>query len=254
MFVLFQRIWVFLIVDGFLLYIIVRIAGRKIEETRKKSKVSEEPLKKRRGAKIWYYFHDNRGEDRKGSIDWYPCVLGRGKHCDEVIEEMPKTGKYYLSREYVRITNVKDEFRVTRCQREGMETKTLAGTADGMPFEGEVSIKFREHLELKVTKQITKKIDVIQAHYFTDNEIYQHEIALYKLVTSVLEQKPEVSKVIRQFHARIVEVNPVFAIVEMNGMSEEITQLYHELQKLGCVLPVAFFHLIGLAVSLLYVS
>lgn len=159
MFVLFQRIWVFLIVDGFLLYIIVRIAGRKIEETRKKSKVSEEPLKKRRGAKIWYYFHDNRGEDRKGSIDWYPCVLGRGKHCDEVIEEMPKTGKYYLSREYVRITNVKDEFRVTRCQREGMETKTLAGTADGMPFKGEVSIKFREHLELKVTKQITLSLD-----------------------------------------------------------------------------------------------
>ena len=78
---------------------------------------------------------------------------------DEVIEEMPKTGKYYLSREYVRITNVKDEFRVTRCQREGMETKTLAGTADGMPFEGEVSIKFREHLELKVTKQITLSLD-----------------------------------------------------------------------------------------------
>ena len=52
----------------------------------------------------------------------------------------------------------------------------------------------------------------------------------------MLENKHEVSKVIRQFHARIVEVNPVFAIVEMNGMSEEITQLYHELQKLGCVL------------------
>ena len=26
----------------------------------------------------------------------------------------------------------------------------------------------------KVTKQITKKIDVLQAHYFTDDEIYQH--------------------------------------------------------------------------------
>ena len=88
----------------------------------------------------------------------------------------------------------------------------------------------------KVVKQISKKIDVLQAHYFTDSEIYQHEIALYKLTTPVLENKHEVSKVIRQFHARIVEVNPVFAIVEMNGMSEEITQLYHELQKLGCVL------------------
>ncbi len=88
----------------------------------------------------------------------------------------------------------------------------------------------------KVTKQITKKIDVIQAHYFTDNEIYQHEIALYKLVTSVLEQKPEVSKVIRKRGARIVEVNPVYSIVEKNGMSDEITELNEELRGLGCVL------------------
>ena len=88
----------------------------------------------------------------------------------------------------------------------------------------------------KVVKQIEKKMDVLQAHYFTDNEIYQHEIALYKLTTPVLEEKPEVSKVIRKNHARIVEVNPVFSIVEMNGMSEEITCLYKELQTLGCVL------------------
>ena len=66
----------------------------------------------------------------------------------------------------------------------------------------------------KVTKQITKKIDVLQAHYFTDDEIYQH----------------------RKYNARIVEVNSVFSIVEKNGMSEEITNLYEELSALGCVL------------------
>lgn len=88
----------------------------------------------------------------------------------------------------------------------------------------------------KVVKQITKKIDVLQAHYFTDSEIYQHEIALYKIVTPVLEGRPEVSKVIRKHNARIVEVNAVFSIVEKNGMSDEITDLYTELSKLGCVL------------------
>lgn len=88
----------------------------------------------------------------------------------------------------------------------------------------------------KVVKQITKKIDVLQAHYFTDDEIYQHEIALYKVATPALEQTPEVSKVIRKYHARIVEVNPVFSIVEMNGMSDDITCLYQELQTFGCVL------------------
>lgn len=88
----------------------------------------------------------------------------------------------------------------------------------------------------KVVKQITKKMDVLQAHYFTDDEIYQHEIALYKVETPALEQTPEVSKVIRKNHARIVEVNPVFSIVELNGMSDDITHLYQELQAFGCVL------------------
>ena len=33
-----------------------------------------------------------------------------------------------------------------------------------------------------------------------------------------------------------MEVNPVFSIVEMNGMSDDITHLYEELQTYDCVL------------------
>jgi acetolactate synthase-1/3 small subunit len=88
----------------------------------------------------------------------------------------------------------------------------------------------------KVAKQIERKIDVIQCHYFTDDEIYQHEIALYKLSTPCFEKNPLASKIIRRAGARIVEVNPTFSIVEKNGMSEEITALYEDLSQLGCVL------------------
>ena len=88
----------------------------------------------------------------------------------------------------------------------------------------------------KVVKQIEKKIDVLQANYFVDDEIYQHEIALYKLSTPEFQSNPMASKVIRRHNARIVEVNPVYSIVEKNGMSEDITGLYEELSELGCVL------------------
>ena len=88
----------------------------------------------------------------------------------------------------------------------------------------------------KVVKQIVKKIDVLQAHYFVEDEIYFHEIALYKVSTPEFQANPEASKVIRKYNARIVEVNPVFAIVEKNGNSEDITSLYNELRALGCVL------------------
>ena len=93
----------------------------------------------------------------------------------------------------------------------------------------------------KVVKQIEKKIEVIQAHYFTDDEIFYHEIALYKLSTPKLESDSYISKVIRRYGASIVEVNPVYSIVLPPGMcvvflSDEITALNSELQSLGCVL------------------
>lgn len=88
----------------------------------------------------------------------------------------------------------------------------------------------------KVVTQIEKKIDVIQAHYFTDKEIFQREVAMYKVATQEFQANPEASKVIRRYSAHIVEVNPTFSIVEMVGMSDDITSLYQELKQLNCVL------------------
>ena len=80
----------------------------------------------------------------------------------------------------------------------------------------------------KVVTQIEKKIDVIQAHYFTDKEIFQREVAMYKVATPEFQANPEASKVIRRYST--------FSIVEMVGMSDDITSLYQELKQLNCVL------------------
>lgn len=88
----------------------------------------------------------------------------------------------------------------------------------------------------KVVRQIEKKIEVVQAHYFTDAEIFYHEIALYKVSTPELEKEPYISKVIRRHGADIVEVNTTFSIVKKSGMSDEIVSLYKELQASGCLL------------------
>ena len=66
------------------------------------------------------------------------------------------------------------------------------------------------------------------------NSLISHDFSIP--TTSDWPNRPEVSKVIRKYNARIVEVNAVFAIVEKNGMSEEITNLYEELRQLDCVL------------------
>lgn len=87
-----------------------------------------------------------------------------------------------------------------------------------------------------ITKQIEKKIDVLQAHYFTDEQIFILETALYKIATPIMLESKEVSKVVRLHSARIVEVNPNYSIVEKTGMTEEILSLYEGLSNLKCVL------------------
>ena len=87
-----------------------------------------------------------------------------------------------------------------------------------------------------LTKQIEKKIDVLQASYFVDEEIFIMEACLMKLSTPKTMENPEVSRIIRSLGARIVEVNPTYSILEKKGGTEDILRLFNSLNELGVVL------------------
>ena len=61
---------------------------------------------------------------------------------------------------------------------------------------------------VKITKQIEKKVDVIKANYFTDDQLFIRESGLYKLQTDLVMQNPDISRIIRRHDAIITEVNP----------------------------------------------
>ena len=87
-----------------------------------------------------------------------------------------------------------------------------------------------------ITKQMEKRIDVLQAHYFTDDEIFIQEVALYKLSTSGVLENPEVSRAVRRHGAQIVDVNPTYTVVSKKGLTEDIMSLYYALNEYRCVL------------------
>lgn len=89
---------------------------------------------------------------------------------------------------------------------------------------------------VKITKAIEKKIDVVRADYYTDDQLFIHEVGLYKIATPVLLDNPEVSRSIRHHDARMMEVNPTYSTVLLAGVTEEVTGLYHELNEYGCLL------------------
>ena len=88
---------------------------------------------------------------------------------------------------------------------------------------------------IKITRQIEKKIDVIKANYFTDDQLFIRETGLYKLSTKKVMEIPEISRTIRRHEASITEVNPTYVIVMKNGKTEDILSLYYALNEFNCV-------------------
>ena len=89
---------------------------------------------------------------------------------------------------------------------------------------------------VKITKQIEKKIDVIKANYFTDEQLFIRETGLYKLATDIVLQNSDISRIVRHYDAQMTEVNPTYVIVMKSGRTEDIISLYYALNEFGCVL------------------
>lgn len=94
-----------------------------------------------------------------------------------------------------------------------------------------------EPMAKMLTKQIEKRIDVLQANYYVDKEIFYNETCLMKISTPVMLANKTVSKIVRHHSAHIFEVNPTYAIVEKTGITDDIISLYQELQQIPeCIL------------------
>ena len=88
----------------------------------------------------------------------------------------------------------------------------------------------------KINKAIEKKIDVVKSDYYSDDQIFIHEVALFKISTPVLLENPEVSRTIRKHDARMMEVNPTYSTVLLAGLTEDIADLFQQLNSYNCLL------------------
>ena len=76
----------------------------------------------------------------------------------------------------------------------------------------------------------------MKSDYYTDDQIFIHEVALFKISTPVLLENPEVSRTIRKHDARMMEVNPTYSTVLLAGLTEDIADLFHKLNSFDCLL------------------
>ena len=85
----------------------------------------------------------------------------------------------------------------------------------------------------KLTKQIEKRIDVLRAYFYTDDEIVYQEIALFKVPTEKLLAEKNLEAIISRNNARILEITPTYTVVEKTGHSDETEALFNEFNVYG---------------------
>lgn len=87
----------------------------------------------------------------------------------------------------------------------------------------------------KIIKQISKRIDVIKAFVYTDDEIVYQEVALYKVPTDRLFDEQQLEQIIRRHGARILELTRDYTVLEKTGHFYETESLFNELKRYGIV-------------------
>jgi acetolactate synthase I/III small subunit len=90
----------------------------------------------------------------------------------------------------------------------------------------------KEEIDVLV-RQIEKRIDILKAYYFTQDEIVYQEIALYKVPTSSLFEGNEVETLVRRYGARILEITPEYTVIEKTGHKFETQELFEKLDPYG---------------------
>lgn len=112
-----------------------------------------------------------------------------------------------------------------------IESLSVSGSAiEGVHKFTITTYSDRETIE-KLVKQIEKRIDVLRAFFYTDDEIIFQEVALYKVPTDKLLDDRSIEDLIRKHNARILEVNRTYTVIEKSGHPDETQSLFEELSR-----------------------
>ena len=112
-----------------------------------------------------------------------------------------------------------------------IESLSVSGSAiEGVHKFTITTYSDRETME-KLVKQIEKRIDVLRAFFYTDDEIIFQEVALYKVPTDQLLDDRSIEDLIRKHNARILEVNRTYTVIEKSGHPDETQSLFEELSR-----------------------
>ncbi|MDX1908116.1 MAG: acetolactate synthase small subunit [Bacteroidia bacterium] len=113
-----------------------------------------------------------------------------------------------------------------------IESLTTSETEIPGIFRFIVVIRATEREASKVRLQVDKIIGVIKAFLLREEDIVQQELALYKVSTENLVNGT-IERIVRENHARVLNIEPDYIMIEKTGHPGETMDLFHKLEPYG---------------------
>lgn len=122
--------------------------------------------------------------------------------------------------------------------RNQINIESLNVSPSGIPnvHKYTVTVITDEAMCKKLVKQIERKVDVIKANFYVEDEIFVSEVALFKVSTPAVLSQPEISRIVRHSGAKILEINDTYTTMQLCVKPDAVTDLYKKLAKYKCVL------------------
>ncbi len=95
-----------------------------------------------------------------------------------------------------------------------------------------IVIQTEEVMVKKLQKQLDKIIGVVKCFVLREDEVVQQELALYKVATERLANGT-IERIIRDNHARVLNIEPDYIMIEKTGHPSETLDLFRKLEPFG---------------------
>ena len=96
-----------------------------------------------------------------------------------------------------------------------------------------IVVNVTEELVRKLIGQLDKQVEVLKAFYYELDEIVYQEVALYKVPVEIMHHGNSIESLLRKHHARIIDVEPDFVVIEKTGHQDDTEALLEELSAVG---------------------
>jgi acetolactate synthase-1/3 small subunit len=113
-----------------------------------------------------------------------------------------------------------------------IESLTVSSTEMKGVHRFTIVIEETETQVIRVVNQIEKLPEVLRAAWYLNDDIVYREIALYKIsLDSAIDKNLE--HLLREYNARLVDIQKDFVIIEKTGHVEDTEKLYEILKHFG---------------------